>query len=43
MTNLGSFHHGSVEMNLTGIYEYADLIPALAQWVKDPTLPGAVM
>ena len=27
-------HHGSVEMNLTGIPEDAGLTPGLAQWVK---------
>ena len=34
-----SSHRGSVEMNLTGIHEDADLIPGLVQWVMDLALP----
>ena len=34
-----SSHLGTVEMNLTRNHEVADLIPGLAQWVKDPALP----
>ena len=34
----GSSHRGSVVMNPTSIHEDEDLIPGLAQWVKDPVL-----
>ena len=38
-TVLWSSHRGSVEMNLTSIYEDAGLIPHLTQCVKALALP----
>ena len=38
MVNIGSFHCGAVETNPTSIHEDSDLIPDLAQCVKDPAL-----
>ena len=42
-TSQGSSHRGSVETNLTSIYEAADSIPGLTQWVTDPALLSAVV
>ena len=39
----GSSHHGAVETTPTRNDEVAGLIPGLAQRVKDPVLPRAVV
>ena len=39
----GSSHPGSVVKNLTIIHEDSGSIPGLAQWVKNPVLPCAVV
>ena len=42
-THGGSSHRAVEETNLTRNCEVADLIPGLAQWVKDPAWPWAVV
>ena len=37
------FHGGLVVTNPTSIHKHSDSIPGLTQWVKDLTLPGAVV
>ena len=37
--SIWSSYHGSAETNLTSTLEDTDLIPGLAQWVKDLVLP----
>ena len=41
--SLQSFHCGTEEMNPASIHEDVVLIPGLTQWVKDQTLPWAVV
>ena len=40
---MGEFRCGSVVMNPTSIHEHVGSMPDLAQWVKNPALPRAVV
>ena len=43
LVEIGSSHCGSMVMNPTSTHEDSGSIPGLAQWVKDPVLPQALV